>query len=100
MRLKIETAVQGPTEQDFRLAERVQLSGRACVLCMNKWDLVPKDTDTMMQVRPRVGVGDAEGALSDAKSSKGDAKMGDSKSSKGDAKSSLGDVGISPASHL
>lgn len=42
-------AMQGPTEQDFRLAERVQLSGRACVLCMNKWDLVPKDTDTMMQ---------------------------------------------------
>jgi GTP-binding protein len=42
-------AFQGPTEQDFRLAERVQLSGRACVLCMNKWDLVPKEADTMAQ---------------------------------------------------
>jgi len=42
-------ALLGPTEQDFRLAELIGQSGRGCVLCMNKWDLVPKDSTTMVQ---------------------------------------------------
>ena len=34
--------------QDFRLAEMVAAEGRACVVCVNKWDAVPdKKTNTM-----------------------------------------------------
>jgi len=41
-------ALEGPTEQDFRLADRIGMDGRACVIVLNKWDLVPdKDGSTM-----------------------------------------------------
>ena len=34
--------------QDFRLADMVAAEGRACVVCVNKWDAVPdKKTTTM-----------------------------------------------------
>jgi len=36
-------ASQGLTRQDQRIASLVQESGRAAVILMNKWDLVPKD---------------------------------------------------------
>ena len=42
-------AVQGPTEQDIRLADRVSAEGAACVLVINKWDALPeKDGQTMV----------------------------------------------------
>ena len=41
--LKAELAVQ-----DFRLAEMVAAEGRACVICVNKWDAIPdRGGDTM-----------------------------------------------------
>jgi len=38
---------QKVTVQDFRIAERIAEEGKACVICVNKWDLVPKDSHTM-----------------------------------------------------
>ncbi len=40
-------ALDGVTEQDQRLAGRIEEEGRACVLVINKWDLVAKDSHTM-----------------------------------------------------
>lgn len=36
-------AQEGPTHQDARLAELISDKGRACVVLLNKWDLVPKE---------------------------------------------------------
>jgi GTP-binding protein len=36
-------ATEGPTGHDQRLAEEVAARGRACVVCVNKWDLAPDD---------------------------------------------------------
>lgn len=41
-------ATEGITQQDFRLAEYVAAEGRACVVVVNKWDLVPNKTDTTL----------------------------------------------------
>jgi len=41
-------ATEGITQQDFRLAEYVAAEGRACVVVVNKWDLVPDKTDTTL----------------------------------------------------
>ena len=40
-------AEEGVTEQDQRLAGRVEEEGRACLVVVNKWDLVEKDSHTM-----------------------------------------------------
>mmetsp|Transcript_16392 Transcript_16392/g.49130 ORF Transcript_16392/g.49130 Transcript_16392/m.49130 type:complete len:660 (-) Transcript_16392:1075-3054(-) len=41
-------AVDGITQQDFRLSELVLAEGRACVIIVNKWDLIPnKETNTL-----------------------------------------------------
>ena len=51
---------QGPSQQDFVLAERATQEGCGIVLCINKWDLVDKDTYTMnkytdeMRIKMRV----------------------------------------------
>ena len=34
-------AEEGPTHQDARLAELISDKGRACIILLNKWDLVP-----------------------------------------------------------
>lgn len=47
-------ALLGPTEQDFRLAELIGQSGRGCVLCMNKWDLVPKVGVCLKTLNPKL----------------------------------------------
>ncbi|MEW6143747.1 MAG: ribosome biogenesis GTPase Der [Thermodesulfobacteriota bacterium] len=36
-------AEEGPTHQDARLAELISDKGRACIILLNKWDLVPKE---------------------------------------------------------
>ena len=41
-------AVEGLTEQDVRLAGYIQEMGKPSVICINKWDLVEKDTHTMV----------------------------------------------------
>ena len=43
-------ALDGVTEQDQRLAGRVEDAGRACVLVVNKWDAVEKDSHTMTRM--------------------------------------------------
>lgn len=40
-------ALDGVTEQDQRLAGRIEEDGRACVVVVNKWDVVEKDSHTM-----------------------------------------------------
>ncbi|MCP9915374.1 ribosome biogenesis GTPase Der [Cyanobium sp. ATX 6F1] len=40
-------ALDGVTEQDQRLAGRIEEDGRACVLVVNKWDAIEKDSHTM-----------------------------------------------------
>jgi GTP-binding protein len=40
-------ATAGVTEQDQRIAGMSDDAGKPCVLVVNKWDLVPKDTYTM-----------------------------------------------------
>tara|TARA_Y100001968_G_C19446938_1_gene765942 strand:- start:1007 stop:2374 length:1368 start_codon:yes stop_codon:yes gene_type:complete len=40
-------ALDGVTEQDQKLAGRIEQAGRACVVVVNKWDAVEKDTHTM-----------------------------------------------------
>jgi GTP-binding protein len=40
-------APDGVTEQDQRLAGRIEEEGRACAVVVNKWDLIEKDSHTM-----------------------------------------------------
>ena len=40
-------AIDGVTEQDQRLAGRIEDDGRACVVVVNKWDVIEKDSHTM-----------------------------------------------------
>ncbi|CAK6697585.1 GTPase Der [Synechococcus sp. CBW1107] len=40
-------AEDGVTEQDQRLAGRIEEDGRACVVVVNKWDAIEKDSHTM-----------------------------------------------------
>ncbi len=45
--LLVIDALDGVTEQDQKLAGRIIDEGRACVLVVNKWDAVEKDTHTI-----------------------------------------------------
>ena len=47
-------AVDGVTEQDQRIAGMAEDSGKAVVIAVNKWDLVPKDTHTMSAYRKKL----------------------------------------------
>ncbi|WP_353259590.1 ribosome biogenesis GTPase Der [Prochlorothrix hollandica] len=47
--LLVIDAVDGMTEQDQKLAGRIEEDGRACVVVVNKWDAVEKDTYTMVE---------------------------------------------------
>jgi GTP-binding protein len=40
-------ALDGVTEQDQRLAGRIEEDGRACVVVVNKWDVIEKDSHTL-----------------------------------------------------
>ena len=42
-----DRCLDGVTEQDQRLAGRIEEDGRACVVVVNKWDAVEKDSHTM-----------------------------------------------------
>ena len=45
--LLVIDALDGVTEQDQRLAGRIEEDGRACVVVVNKWDAIEKDSHTM-----------------------------------------------------
>jgi GTP-binding protein len=40
-------ALDGVTERDQRLAGRIEEDGRACVVVVNKWDVIEKDSHTL-----------------------------------------------------
>ncbi len=43
-------ATDGVTDQDQKLAGRIEEQGRACVIVVNKWDLVEKNNSTIYEV--------------------------------------------------
>ena len=47
-------ARDGVTEQDTKVAGLAHESGKACILAVNKWDLVDKDTKTMDRQREEI----------------------------------------------
>ena len=47
-------AVDGVTEQDQKLAGRIEDEGRACVVVVNKWDAIEKDSHTIYEYEHRL----------------------------------------------
>lgn len=52
--LLVLDAVDGVTEQDQKLAGRIAEEGRACVVVVNKWDAVEKDSYTIYEHQDRL----------------------------------------------
>ncbi len=52
--LLVIDATEGVTEQDARIAGLIHDEGKGCIVIMNKWDLVEKDTNTMNQYRKQL----------------------------------------------
>ncbi|MEO1127174.1 MAG: ribosome biogenesis GTPase Der [Cyanobacteria bacterium J06635_15] len=52
--LLVVDALDSVTEQDQKLAGRIEEEGRACVLVVNKWDAVDKDSHTMYDFDRRI----------------------------------------------
>jgi len=52
--LLVLDAVDGVTEQDQKLAGRIAEEGRACVVVVNKWDAVEKDSYTIYEYQDRL----------------------------------------------
>ncbi len=52
-------ATEGVTEQDTKIAGYMHENGKACIVAVNKWDLIAKDTKTMdnfrMDVQEKLG---------------------------------------------
>ena len=52
-------ATEGVTEQDTRIAGLAHDSGKASIICINKWDIAPKETGTVERatkvIRERLG---------------------------------------------
>ncbi|MEM6714394.1 MAG: ribosome biogenesis GTPase Der [Cyanobacteria bacterium P01_D01_bin.6] len=53
--LLVIDAVDGVTEQDQKLAGRVEEDGRACIVVVNKWDAVDKDSHTIYEYDRTIG---------------------------------------------
>lgn len=47
-------AEEGVTEQDTKIAGYAHESGKACIIVVNKWDLIEKETNTMNNYRKQV----------------------------------------------
>jgi len=47
--LLVIDAIDGVTDQDQKLAGRIEEDGRACVIVVNKWDAVEKDSHTIYE---------------------------------------------------
>ena len=52
--LMLIDAQDGVTEQDTKIAGLVHEEGKACVVVVNKWDAIEKETNTMKQYRKQV----------------------------------------------
>ena len=48
--LLVLDASTGVSEQDARLANRIREEGRACIMVVNKWDIVPNKTNDTLQI--------------------------------------------------
>jgi GTPase len=42
-------AIDGVTDQDQKLAGRIEEEGRACIIVVNKWDAIEKDSNTIYE---------------------------------------------------
>lgn len=49
-------AVQGFTEQDSKIAGIALEAGKACIVAVNKWDAVEKDSNTMKEYKKKLGI--------------------------------------------
>ena len=49
-------AVEGFTEQDSKIAGIALEAGKACIIAVNKWDAVEKDSDTMKEYKQKLSV--------------------------------------------
>ena len=47
-------ATEGVTEQDTKIAGLAHEAGKACVVVVNKWDLVEKETNTMNEMTAKI----------------------------------------------
>jgi len=47
--LLVIDAIDGVTDQDQKLADRISQEGRACIIVINKWDAIEKDNDTIYE---------------------------------------------------
>ncbi|MCI8526243.1 MAG: ribosome biogenesis GTPase Der [Oscillospiraceae bacterium] len=47
-------AQEGVTEQDTKIAGLAHEAGKACIIVVNKWDIVEKDTNTMAQMTEEI----------------------------------------------
>jgi GTP-binding protein len=47
-------AQEGVTEQDVKIAGQVYNQGKGCMVVVNKWDLIPKDTTTAIRYREAI----------------------------------------------
>lgn len=52
--LLVIDAIDGVTDQDQKLADRISQEGRACIIVVNKWDAVEKDSDTIYEYEREV----------------------------------------------
>ncbi len=52
--LLVIDALDGVTEQDQKLAGRIEEEGRACVIVVNKWDAVDKDAHTIYEFDKKI----------------------------------------------
>ncbi len=52
--LLVIDALDGVTEQDQKLAGRIEEEGRACVIVVNKWDAVDKDSHTIYEFDKKI----------------------------------------------
>ena len=48
--LLVLDVIDGVTEQDQRLANRIEDDGKACIIVANKWDAIEKDSNTIYEV--------------------------------------------------
>jgi ribosome-associated GTPase EngA len=52
--LLVIDAIDGVTDQDQKLADRISQEGRACIIVVNKWDAVEKESDTIYEYEREV----------------------------------------------
>ncbi|MDV3350075.1 ribosome biogenesis GTPase Der [Leptothoe sp. LEGE 181152] len=53
--LLVIDALDGMTEQDQKLAGRIEDEGRACIIVVNKWDAIEKDSHTIYEYDKKLG---------------------------------------------